>query len=68
MKHQIRPSDLPSNPPHGVSLYCPGCHCTYSACKGDYFWDTSNAVMKCGGKGHPGPRRNLILVQKTTRI
>lgn len=63
---QVRVRDL--SVPHNVHLYCPGCHCTYSATKGDYFMARPDTVMKCGGKGHNGPTRNLILVSKTTYL
>lgn len=64
---QIRPDDLPENPPHGVCLYCPVCHGEYSATRGDYFM-APNHVLKCGGKGHGGPTANLRLVRKVTRL
>lgn len=68
MTRQIRVTDLPETHQHGVYLYRPGCHGQYSADRRDYFMSRPDTVMKCGGKGHGGPTRNLLLVCKTTII
>lgn len=52
-------ADLPDDPPEGVCLYCPKCEMTFSACRGDYFFMSSDAVLRCAEDG-----KRLDLVEK----
>jgi hypothetical protein len=49
----IRVKDLPQSPAYGVSLLCPNCRNTWSACRGDYFLLPPDKVMFCSYDGHP---------------
>ena len=57
----VRYGDLPTDPKQGVMLYCPLCHSTYSASRGDYAFFDPDKPLKCCNNP-------LVLVRETVHI
>ena len=62
-RSMVKVGDLPQTPEPGVCLRCPCCGETFSATRGDYFWQDPETPFRCQCDETP-----LKLVRVRTRI